>query len=126
MNIAKNILFIRKKYGLSQSELAEIAGVSDKAVSTWECSGKIPRMGALEKISTHFNIPKSIIIDGDIENNFFSTLSISLSSTEQQLIDNYRQLNGEGQEKLLDLSSDLVASGRYIKSAFSEMDSKKA
>ena len=36
MSIGKNIKELRTKYGLSQKDLAIIAGVSDKAVSTWE------------------------------------------------------------------------------------------
>ena len=76
-------------------QLAEIAEVSDKAVSTWERSEKIPRMGALEKISLHFKIPKSVIIDGDLESFFLS------SPIEQKILENCRLINNEGKKKLL-------------------------
>ena len=33
MGISENIKILREKYGLSQKELGQIAGVSDKAVS---------------------------------------------------------------------------------------------
>ena len=49
MSIAENIKKIRLEHGLSQAELGKIAGVSDKAVSTWELGIKVPRMGAVEK-----------------------------------------------------------------------------
>lgn len=39
-----------------------------------------------------------------------------LNEAELHLISLYRELNQEGQEKLLDLTDDLVASGKYIKS----------
>ena len=65
VSIAFNIKKIRERYNLSQAELGEIAGVTDKAVSTWELGIKTPRMGAIEKISKYFNIPKSAIIDDD-------------------------------------------------------------
>ena len=39
MSIGDNIKRIRTSHGLSQSELGKIAGVSDKAVSTWESVG---------------------------------------------------------------------------------------
>ena len=48
---------------MSQAELGKIAGVSDKAVSTWELGTKIPRMGAVEKMANYFGIPKSAIVD---------------------------------------------------------------
>ena len=63
MSIAENIKKIRLEHGLSQAELGKIAGVSDKAVSTWELGTKIPRMGAVEKMANYFGIPKSAIVD---------------------------------------------------------------
>ena len=63
MSIAENIKRIRTEHGLSQAELGKIAGVSDKAVSTWELGIKTPRMGAVEKIANYFGIAKSAIVD---------------------------------------------------------------
>ena len=48
---------------LSQKELARIAGVSDKAVSTWENGTKEPRMGAVQKIADYFGLKKSNLIE---------------------------------------------------------------
>lgn len=67
--IGDNIKKLREEHGLSQRDLAEIAGVTDKAVSTWELGKKNPRMGAIEKIANYFNIPKSRIIDDSINSN---------------------------------------------------------
>lgn len=63
MSIGYNIRKLRESKGLSQSELGEIAGVSDKAVSTWENNIKTPRMGAIQKIADYFGISKSDIIE---------------------------------------------------------------
>lgn len=63
MSIGENIKKLREKHNLSQKELGEIAGVSDKAVSTWENGLKEPRMGAIQKIADHFGILKSDIIE---------------------------------------------------------------
>ena len=63
MSIAENIKRIRIEHGLSQAELGKIAGVSDKAVSTWELGIKTPRMGAVEKMANYFGITKSAIVD---------------------------------------------------------------
>lgn len=63
MSIAENIKRIRLEHGLSQAELGKIAGVSDKAVSTWELGIKVPRMGAVEKLANYFGIAKSAIVD---------------------------------------------------------------
>lgn len=68
MPISENIKTLRRRYGLTQQELGEIAGVSGKAVSTWELGVKEPRMGAIQRIADHFAISKSSIIeDGGME-----------------------------------------------------------
>ena len=42
MSIGKNIRSLRESRGLSQIQLGKIAGVTDKAVSTWERDEKVP------------------------------------------------------------------------------------
>ena len=65
MSISDNIKRLRESHGMSQVEFGKIAGVTDKAVSTWENGLKVPRMGAVQKIADYFNIPKSEILDDD-------------------------------------------------------------
>lgn len=63
MGIPDNIKRLRATHGLTQSELGKIAGVSDKAIWTWENGTAEPRMGAIQKIADHFNIKKSDLIE---------------------------------------------------------------
>ena len=63
MSIGQNIKRLRESHGMNQAELAEIAGVTDKAVSTWENDLKIPRMGAIQRIADYFGLLKSDIIE---------------------------------------------------------------
>lgn len=65
MGISDNLKKLRDIYGLTQEELAKIAGVTNKAVSSWETGTKEPRMGAIEKIVNHFGLKKSNIIEDD-------------------------------------------------------------
>ena len=67
LSIGHNIKDLRLQHNLSQKEFAAIAGVSDKAVSTWENGTKIPRMGAIQKIADHFGLLKSAIIEPSID-----------------------------------------------------------
>jgi repressor LexA len=62
MSIGSNIRNLREKHQLTQTDLAKIAGVSNKAVSTWENDIKTPRMGAIQKMADYFRIDKSDII----------------------------------------------------------------
>jgi transcriptional regulator with XRE-family HTH domain len=61
--ISENIKKLRDRYDLSQQDLADIAGVTNKAVSAWETGKKEPRMGAIEKIANRFGLKKSNIIE---------------------------------------------------------------
>lgn len=63
MTISENIRLLRERYGKTQRELAQIAGVTDKAISTWETGANVPRMGAIQRIADHFGINKSDIIE---------------------------------------------------------------
>ena len=65
MPISDNIKILRERFGITQKELAEIAGVSDKAVSTWELGTYEPRMGAIQRIADYFGIQKSNLIEDD-------------------------------------------------------------
>lgn len=103
MSISKNIKLLREKYRLSQKELATIAGVSDKAVSTWERGLKEPRMGAIQKIADHFGIKKSNLIeDGGIQSiTLASKSSIEFTQDEVEIIKKYRRLTPEGKKTVL-------------------------
>lgn len=73
MTIGDKIKELREEKGLTQTELGAIAGVTDKAVSTWEKGLREPRMGAVEKLSSYFNIPKSELLCLSDENPERST-----------------------------------------------------
>lgn len=102
MGISENIKILRERYGLSQKELGQIAGVSDKAVSTWEQGLKEPRMGAIQKLADYFGIRKSDIIeDGGLVSKQTSS-SLSLTQQEEIHIKKYRQLDADGREDVDD------------------------
>ena len=63
MGIRQNIVELRSIFGITQEQLAKIAGVSRGAVSQWEGGFSEPRMGAIQKIADHFGISKSNIIE---------------------------------------------------------------
>lgn len=54
---------LRKGKGLSQSELGELVGVTNKAVSKWENGEAKPAMNQLLKLSSVFNLSIDEIID---------------------------------------------------------------
>src|SRR5690625_5591674 len=65
--VAKNINKILDEYDLTHQELADIAGGSVSTVGKWTLEKASPRMGAIEKISNHFGLPKSYILEEDYD-----------------------------------------------------------
>ncbi|MCR5564220.1 MAG: helix-turn-helix domain-containing protein [Gammaproteobacteria bacterium] len=68
-NIAKNIIFYRKKNNMTQLDLANALSYSDKAVSKWERGVAIPDLIVLIRISELFNISLNDLIGDEIETN---------------------------------------------------------
>ncbi len=65
--IAKNLTALRKNRKLTQSELAERFGYSDKAVSKWENGDTLPDVETLYKLCQFYNVKLDFLID---ENSF--------------------------------------------------------
>ncbi|HVX26160.1 MAG TPA: helix-turn-helix transcriptional regulator [Parafilimonas sp.] len=66
MNLGKAIKEIRKQKGLTQSELAKAANLTQAALSQIE-NGKRPGIQTLKKISKALKIPESLIYANSIE-----------------------------------------------------------
>lgn len=62
--IGKFILEVRKQKGLTQKELAEKIGVSDKTISKWECGNSIPDTTYLESLCNSLDISVNELLSG--------------------------------------------------------------
>ena len=110
--IAKNLLFYRKKAGLTQKQFADMLGVKNTAVSNWE--GGIDSMD----IETLF---AACEVFGVTLNDMYGKYSTESSSSvqdlpadESQLLATYRALNNQGKEYILQTLN--MAAQVYIKS----------
>lgn len=54
--IAKNIIELRRRDGITQAELAEKLNYTDKAVSKWERGASLPDISVLKDIADLFNV----------------------------------------------------------------------
>ena len=83
--IGRQITLLRKKFGLTQEDLALKLGYSKQTISNWETGLKTPRMGAIQKISDLFNVSKSFIIEGDqLSNTLTHITNISAKLDEKR------------------------------------------
>ncbi len=56
LNVAKNLIRLRKKHGLTQNQLAARLYVSNKTVSKWECDNGYPEITQLLRIADVFGV----------------------------------------------------------------------
>lgn len=103
----------RENRKLSQKELADKLGITPTRLNYWEKDKREPAIGMIKAIAQALEVDTNYLIGYQPQNK---NASLSLSEAENQLVSLHRQLNTEGQEKLLDYADDLVASGKYIKS----------
>ena len=61
--ISKNLIFYRKKSGLTQAQLAEKLGYTDKAISKWERGEGVPDVYILKDLANIFGVSVSVLLD---------------------------------------------------------------
>lgn len=111
--VAKNLLFYRKKAGLTQRELAEKLGVKNTAVSNWESGNNSVDIETLFQASKIFGVSLADMYGS------YSTLdpapspAPALTGDQQDLLDCYAELNEEGKEDLRKHAHVMVSSGLY-------------
>lgn len=127
MNLSEIIRQFRGENSLTMQQFADNCGLSKGYISMLEKGMQprnkkkiVPSIGTLAKIAQAMRITTDeLVAQLDDNQKIFvgqpSSSNDTLSSTEQSLITEFRSLNKEGQEKVLDYTADLVASGRYIK-----------
>lgn len=127
MNLAEIIRQFREEHSLTMQQFADNCGLSKGYISMLEKGRQprnkkkiVPSIGTLAKIAQAMRITTDeLVAQLDDNQKIFvgqsSSSNDSLSSAEQSLITEFRSLNEEGQEKVLDYTADLVASGRYNK-----------
>jgi len=118
----------RENAGYSQKELAEIIGVAPNTFHGYESGKHDPKSDLLVKIANACNVSTDFLLGATKELQEKTKKSPSVAEAapgDEQMIALYRQLNPEGQEKLLDYADDLVASGKYIKSDPAKLNKAK-
>ncbi len=70
--IAKNITRLRKKNSITQQELGESLGISNRAVSNWEMGISTPTIDNLFRLSKIFNVPMEYFFEDTNEDTAVS------------------------------------------------------
>lgn len=67
MIISEKIMSLRKQYGWSQEELADLVGVSRQSVSKWESAASMPDIQKIIKLSEVFGVSVDYLLKDEID-----------------------------------------------------------
>jgi Predicted transcriptional regulators len=125
MTLGDRIKRIREKKELSQSELAKFLGIAQSTYSQYESGDRRMPDDLKIKFADRFNVSTDYLLGRpEVSNQLHENKSYYGEGSK--LIELYKQLNQEGQEKALDYLIDLASSGRYKKDNPTPMVQKKA
>ena len=65
MTLGQKLKEIRKRFGMSQEQLAEILNVSRQAITKWENDGGLPDVSNLQEIAKTFGITVDYLLDDE-------------------------------------------------------------
>lgn len=60
---------LREKNGITQKELANVIGVSDKTISKWETNKGLPDIGIIEELAKALRVSLPELLTGDLKTN---------------------------------------------------------
>lgn len=123
MTTYEKIKTLRTQNKLSQEELARLAGYTDRSSIAKIEAGKVDLTESkIVTFANIFGVSPSYLM-GLIEETAPAP-SPALSWDQQELLDNYNQLNEEGQEDLRRHARVMVRSGEYTRRPLDVLDKK--
>lgn len=112
MELYNNIRKYRLRLGLTQDQLAQLAGYTDRSSIAKIERGLVDiSQSKLELFARVLHVSPGELIG---RSEAYGSHTV-LTPSEQSLIDHFRQLNDEGQEMAIEHVAYLVSTGRYIK-----------
>lgn len=113
MELYENIRRKRKELKMTQQQLADLTGYGDRSSIAKIESGQVDlSQSKLELFAKVLHTTPGDLMGHDVSVTSDLPSNI-LTPAEQSLLTDFRQLNDDGQEKVCEYTSDLVASGRY-------------
>ena len=114
MSFLEKLDLLMESEGINKSKLSQISGVPYTTIDAFYKKGyENAKISTIRKIAKAFGCSLDYLIEDEPKKSPSTT---ETAPGEDHMIALYRELNHEGQEKLIDYADDLVASGKYIKS----------
>ena len=116
----------RERAGYTQKQLAEIIGVAPNTFHGYESGKHDPKSDLLIQIAKTCDVSVDFLLGLSDESAPPYAIPETDVADEKHLLQNYRYLNAEGQEKLIEYSDDLVDTGKYKRHNEVKLGSKEA
>ena len=84
MTLSEKLLYLRKKHGLSQEQLAMQLTVSRQAISKWELGESLPDTDNIVQLTRIFNVTADFLLNNE--------LAIPIGSTTGYAADSWKML----------------------------------
>lgn len=117
MKLADRIKYKRNELGKTLEEVGQMVGVTKATIQRYE-NGNIQNIPSdkIELLASALNTTPAYLMGWEDDKKSEKIKPISpLSPEEKQILDPYKQLNSEGQEKAVSYTWDLVDSNKYNK-----------
>lgn len=108
---AKNLKYYMDKNNLDRNKLCEDLDLKYMTLSDWINAKTYPRIDKIELLADYFKINKSDLIEDKVSPTPSTRL---LSNKEKEILMPFNKLNGEGQNKVIDYTYDLLNSDKYV------------
>ncbi len=102
MSLGEKLLYLRKKAGLSQEDVAEKLSVSRQTVSKWETNQTVPELIKAKLLSQLYNVSYDYLISGSHIGGDVTSIEMivdeidwtSAWSKKYPILDSYQGING--------------------------------
>ena len=110
-----NLKLLVSSSNKTQKQIASDLNFSQQRFNFYVNGQREPDASALCEIAEYFGVSVDYLVcrSTHAEKSAAKKSRNELNADEASLLQSFRQLNGEGQEKLLDLADDLIQSRKY-------------
>lgn len=67
MHLAENLKFLREQRGKTQQEMANVFGVEQKTMSSWECGSRTPTIGMVVELAKYHGVSLDDLVLRDMK-----------------------------------------------------------
>lgn len=114
-SFAKRLKELREYNKMTQGDLGNKINTTRQSISNYEKGKRQPDYITLEALADVFNVDISYLLGKTDKTTILPNNINHLTKEEKQILDPYKQLNPEGQEKAISYTWDLVDSNKYNK-----------